>query len=230
MESTVGDWSPCWMLACHNFWHTALYYIEPADYEKALSIFDSQISERGKATGMMLDMVDAASLLLRLEIEGVDLGKERWRDLRSIVEPHIDDHVLVFNDAHISMVLSRLDGEDLVDKHASSIDNFVKAKHRGDNARLTRDLGEAICEAIIDHKNQRFEAAFDKLYPIRSQIYRIGGSHAQRDVFTQILIHSGLNSPNYVHKQLAIEIIDERRKMKPHSPLIERLLEKHKQT
>lgn len=35
---------------------------------------------------------------------------------------------LTFNDAHIAMVLSRLedDSEDLVDKHASSINNFVK--------------------------------------------------------------------------------------------------------
>ncbi|KAI1720119.1 tetratricopeptide repeat protein 38 [Ditylenchus destructor] len=232
MESTVGDWSPCWMLACHNFWHTALYYIEQADYESALSIYDREICDRSKATGMMLDMVDAASLLLRLEMEGVNLGHERWKALKCVVEPHIDDHTLTFNDAHIAMVLSRLedDSEDLVDKHASSINNFVKAQYRGDNAHITRDLGEAICEAIVDHKNRRFEAAFDKMYPIWSQVYRIGGSHAQRDVFTQVLIHSGLNSPNYVHKQRAIDIIEERRKMKPNSPLIDRLLEKHKKT
>lgn len=34
----------------------------------------------------MLDMVDAASLLLRLEMEGVNLGHERWKALKCVVE------------------------------------------------------------------------------------------------------------------------------------------------
>jgi hypothetical protein len=28
------------MLACHNYWHNALYYIEEQNYEAALNIFD----------------------------------------------------------------------------------------------------------------------------------------------------------------------------------------------
>lgn len=28
------------MLACHNYWHNALFYIEKGDFETALTIFD----------------------------------------------------------------------------------------------------------------------------------------------------------------------------------------------
>lgn len=28
------------MLACHNFWHNSIFYLEKDDYESALSIFD----------------------------------------------------------------------------------------------------------------------------------------------------------------------------------------------
>ncbi|KAJ1361579.1 hypothetical protein KIN20_020862 [Parelaphostrongylus tenuis] len=46
MESTVDDWRPGWILAAHNYWHVALYYVEKGDYEVALTIFDNEISER----------------------------------------------------------------------------------------------------------------------------------------------------------------------------------------
>ena len=77
----------------------------------------------------MLDMVDAASVLTRFDLEGQDPGRERWETLLGLVQPHTEDHVLAFNDAHIAMVLSRLDDEELVQKHSASIENFsVKAR------------------------------------------------------------------------------------------------------
>lgn len=126
------------MLACHNFWHTALFYVEKGDIEGAVSIYDkycffevtqvntaifSEIGRRGKS-GSMLDVVDAASLLLRLEFEGFEVGEHRWQSLVPLVEPHIDDHVLSFNDAHVSMVLTHAD-EQLSSKHMDSISRFV---------------------------------------------------------------------------------------------------------
>ncbi|KJH51931.1 hypothetical protein DICVIV_01912 [Dictyocaulus viviparus] len=40
MENTVDDWKHGWMLATHNYWHNALYYVEKGDHETALTIFD----------------------------------------------------------------------------------------------------------------------------------------------------------------------------------------------
>ncbi|VDM42063.1 unnamed protein product [Toxocara canis] len=88
METTVQDWSPCFMLACHNYWHTALLYLEKQNYETVLSYYDSEIASRSKS-GAMLDLVDAASILFRLHIEGVDVG-ERWNALLPVAEAHID--------------------------------------------------------------------------------------------------------------------------------------------
>lgn len=41
----------------------------------------------------MNDIADAASLLFRLDLEGVGVGN-RWRKLVPLVSSHIDDHVL----------------------------------------------------------------------------------------------------------------------------------------
>ncbi len=58
------------MLACHNFWHWAIYHIEKGEYQGAFDLFDSEIGPRAQKSGAMLDIVDACSLLYRLELEG----------------------------------------------------------------------------------------------------------------------------------------------------------------
>ncbi|PFX15896.1 Tetratricopeptide repeat protein 38 [Stylophora pistillata] len=44
-------------------------------------------------SGAMLDLVDASSLLYRLQMEGVDVN-DRWRELFHLWESHTDDHIL----------------------------------------------------------------------------------------------------------------------------------------
>ncbi|CAD5210113.1 unnamed protein product [Bursaphelenchus okinawaensis] len=219
MESTVNNWEPCWMIACHNFWHNALFYIEKGDYESALTIYDEQIGRRSKS-GAMLDLVDAASLLQRLKMEKFDVGKERWAFLIDLLEPHHDNHTLAFNDAHIAMVYSNCDDsktKELLD----SINNFDSPSQQG---RIVGNVGRIICEAVDSYNADRFNECFDKLFPIRHDIYTIGGSNAQRDVFNQIIVRSGLMSTSAQHNELVKTAIEERRTLKVHSPLMDRIV------
>ena len=66
------------------------------------------------------------------------------------------------------------------------------------------------------------------MYPIRFEIIQIGGSHAQRDVFSQILIHSALRSKDCNQRKHAKELIDERNALKMNSPLADRIVSYHK--
>ncbi|MCC5975648.1 MAG: hypothetical protein JJT81_16570 [Rubellimicrobium sp.] len=60
-------------LKVHNWWHRALCHIELDDPASALALFDGPVSS-GATT---LDLVDAAALLRRLDLIGVDVG-DRW--------------------------------------------------------------------------------------------------------------------------------------------------------
>uniref|UniRef100_A0A8D0HHD8 Tetratricopeptide repeat protein 38 n=1 Tax=Sphenodon punctatus TaxID=8508 RepID=A0A8D0HHD8_SPHPU len=44
MEQTEANWKDCDMLACHNYWHWALYFIDKGDYEAALTIYDTHVN------------------------------------------------------------------------------------------------------------------------------------------------------------------------------------------
>ncbi|KAE9553672.1 hypothetical protein FO519_003120 [Halicephalobus sp. NKZ332] len=225
LESTVADWEPCYILACHNFWHNALFYIDKGDYEAALRVYDEEIERRCRSNAM-LDIVDAASMLCRFEMEKVDVGN-RWKKLEPFTECHIGDHVLAFNDAHMSMIVSNLENDDLLEKHQKSMGEFVR-NGSGGNHRVTKDIGDQLSEGIIAFNKKKYEEAFDLIYPIRFEIIQIGGSHAQRDVFSQVLIHSALRSKDCNQRRHAKQLIDERNALKPNSPLADRIVAHHK--
>jgi len=54
----------------------------------------------------------------------------------------------------------------------------------------------------------------------------MGGSHAQRDVFWQLLIVSALKSSDKEHNAFARALLYERRALKPSSPLTQRLIKR----
>uniref|UniRef100_G1NXE9 Tetratricopeptide repeat protein 38 n=2 Tax=Myotis lucifugus TaxID=59463 RepID=G1NXE9_MYOLU len=44
MQRSEAHWKGSDMLACHNYWHWALYLIEKGEYEAALTIYDDHVS------------------------------------------------------------------------------------------------------------------------------------------------------------------------------------------
>ena len=51
-------------------------------------------------------------------------------------------------------------------------------------------VGLKLYEGMSDYMIEKYDQAAEKMLAIRDDVYRIGGSHAQRDIFTQALIHS----------------------------------------
>ncbi|KAL3095992.1 hypothetical protein niasHS_005751 [Heterodera schachtii] len=233
MESTENDWAPGNLFACHNYWHVALFYIEKGDFESALTVYDNEVLDRALSGGAWLSLTDAASLLARLELEGVEVGNERWHALIGLTGRHIADQLLAFSDAHIALVLNRPEKNEKLSKlateHAENVAQFASFG-TGDNARITRLLGKSLCDGIVAFQMGQFERTFDLVYPIRTQLYKISGSNAQRDIFTQMLLHTALRCSDNERRSKATVLIEERNKMKPNSAVIERLLQKHKQT
>ncbi|XP_034542176.1 tetratricopeptide repeat protein 38 [Notolabrus celidotus] len=225
MESREKDWKVCDMLASHNYWHWALYFIEKGEYEAALEILDSQIIKRCKASGSMLDMVDASSMLYRLEMEGVCV-KDRWREVLQVTEPHTDDHVTLFNDVHFLMA-------SLGAKQSATSQRLLEglqelAKKPGDNYqhKLAGTIGVSMCQAMMEYDQGNYSQAVDLLYPLRYSIVNMGGSDAQRDVFNQLLIHAAVKSEDKHQQKLGRCLLLERDAMRPGSPMTSRLMQR----
>ncbi|XP_013384664.1 tetratricopeptide repeat protein 38 isoform X2 [Lingula anatina] len=224
LSTTVRDWTTCGMLACHNFWHWAVYHIEKGEHTGAVDIFDSEVGERCKKSGAMLDIVDACSLLYRLELEGVNVG-DRWNDVFETCRPHTDDHILAFNDVHILMSCLGAKKKDVAKEMMESIREFVK-NGKGTNRDVTAEVGLPLCEAFEAYDSGDFARAVNLLNPLRYKVLSIGGSNAQRDVFNLFLINAALKSEDKMHHKLARCLLAERKCLKENAPMTDRLTER----
>ncbi|CAL1541985.1 unnamed protein product [Lymnaea stagnalis] len=224
LEKTDQYWQRCGMLACHNFWHWALYYIEIGDYDMALSIFDQEVSVRASKSGAMLDVVDVCSLLYRLQMEGVDV-RDRWDRVFSVCKSHLHDHIMAFNDLHILISCLGAAQENAVAELMQSIEEFIR-EGRGTNAEVTTHVGEKLFKAFIAYNDGDYAAAVDLVRPIRYKVVRIGGSHAQRDLVNLFLIQAAIKSTKPEHHKLARALLNERKLWKTNSPMTDRLLSK----
>ncbi|XP_075544316.1 tetratricopeptide repeat protein 38-like [Dermacentor variabilis] len=228
LSRTLADWEPCGMLACHNFWHWAVYHVEKGEVEAAIDIFDGQVSKRLRDSGAMLDYVDAASLLCRLQLREVPKQKlaSRWPGVFDVAQAHYDDRVLAFNQLHFLMAFLAVgdDGTQLVDLQPQR--DLGRREDGGwpvDQQRILAEVGLPVMQAMVAHNQGRFDDAAEKLSAVRYDLLRIGGSNAQRDVFDLLLIDAAIRSER--HTRLAEALLAERSLFRPKSPMLKSLNE-----
>ncbi|KAM4676943.1 tetratricopeptide repeat protein 38 [Discoglossus pictus] len=225
MQTTEQNWNGSDMLACHNYWHWTLYFIEKGEYEAALTLYDNHIAPKCFTSESMLDVVDNSSMLYRLQMEGVNIG-DRWKKLIPVTKKHTQDHVLIFNDLHFLMSSIGSKDHETTNLLMESLQEVAKSPGENHQHSMITNIGFPLCQALIEFDNGNYARAVELIHPIRYQIPDIGGSHAQRDIFNQVLIHAAINSNSKCHQNLARCLLVERDAMRPNSPLTERLMRK----
>ena len=101
--------------------------------------------------------------------------------------------MLAFTDTHTMMALAADKRFDAAEKLLASLRAFAKTP---DNfaAATMESATIPVCQALLDFAQDRHDAVVDGLLPLRYDLACIGGSHAQRDVFAQVLIESAIKS------------------------------------
>jgi hypothetical protein len=124
-----------------------------------------------------VDVQNAASMLLRLELRGVRVG-DRWEELADKAQARIGDCVSVFTLPHWMMALAAA-GRDAA---ARAMLDALK-----ENAStVVREVALPVCQAVLAHRRREHDQAVLLMSPLLGRLQELGGSHAQRDVFTQL--------------------------------------------
>ena len=204
----ANEWHDCSNFALHLKWHESLYHLELEQYDQVLALYDRDV--RAESTDEYLDIANAVSLLWRLEQADVEVGG-RWRELATRAESHLDDHALVFVDLHYVMALAAAGNERAVREILASCERFATSGE-GTEAEVMADVGLPLARALVAHRAGAFGSVVDELYPVRRRIRRIGASHAQRDVFSQLLIDAAWRGGRHAE---ARELLAERLAWRP---------------
>jgi tetratricopeptide (TPR) repeat protein len=214
--------SPSWdglnsFMFTHNWWHVALFEITNGEVDAALRIYDERCW--GVQPEYSQDQIGAVSLLARLEIAGMDVG-DRWQQLLPFLESRRDDIIQPFLTLQYLYGLARAESKLADDLLALIRSQAVSAVVTQDQA-LWREVGIPAAEALVAHARGDYDCAAARLSSVRAGLWRVGGSHAQRDLFEQILLDARLRSGQW---ELARKTLEQRRQWEPDSPILQRRL------
>ena len=193
----------------HIWWHKSLFHLELGKYESALAIYDGPLLHTLRP--LALNLCNASALLWRLDTLGCDVS-ERWRDLLTQWEGHADGKCLMFIDLHAAMAELRSGQEALAERRLGWMRET--ALSGAESASCYREVGIPLVEGLMAFHRGAYDQAVALLQPVRFDLWRIGGSHAQRDIvdwtLTEAAVRGGL-------RDVALSLAHERLGTRPRS-------------
>jgi hypothetical protein len=181
------SWAHCNNFRFHVWWHKALMHLDLGEHDAVLAVYDADI--RSEKTDDYRDIANAASLLSRLELEGVPVG-DRWEELAVLAERRATDGCLAFADLHYMLALCGGAREEA----ALGLIARMQATRPDDSEarRIIAHPGLHVAQGLLAFAEGEYSAAWLHLRAGRADLQSIGGSHAQRDVFDRITIEAAL--------------------------------------
>ena len=193
----------------HIWWHTAMFHLELEQFGDALKLYDGPLLRTIRPVGFSLS--DPAALLWRLDSLGCDVGR-RWQELLPRWEGHADGRGMVFTDMHATMTELRSDNEALAEARLAAMRQT--AVGAGEAAAMYREVGVPLVEGLLAFHRGDYAACVERLFPLRAEVWRIGGSRAQRDIVDWTLTAAALRAGR---KALALGLTYERLAGRPES-------------
>jgi hypothetical protein len=202
LESMQDTWTGLnSFMFTHLWWHLALFHLSQGRARRVLQIYDRYCWAVAKDYSQ--DQIGAVSLLARLELAGIDVAG-RWEDLASHLEARSHDTTLPF------LTLQYLYG--LARAGRLEAQTLLHAVHRAAEAAgpgvrsIWHDVALPACEGLYAHAVGDCDAAWRHLHRVLPRLSEAGGSHAQRDLFEQVLLDAAVKSGRLVQAQQMLEL------------------------
>ncbi len=190
LNATSPNWADS-ALAFHNWWHLALHQLELGDIPAALDVYDRLVHP--KATAVALELIDASQLLARIALRGGTVGS-RWQALADCWSQTTEGGFYVFNDLHALLAYAFAGREQDTRRMLSALERARTAP--GPTRRTCAPWAFPSRSPSWRWRRAGPAEAVERLLPIRSRSYRIGGSHAQRDLVQLTVAGAALASGN----------------------------------
>lgn len=183
-EWLVG-YAPAHQLYGHNYWHLALFELAAGNMDEVLSLYDRILKPSATTSTALGAIADAASLLWRCTLTERPASELPWAELAAWAGKAFPKAGMVWADAHCLLAWSATNDRERLETLVGQLRDRVAGGKLYAGSMLV-DLAEAyaaFAEGDWDHAANLFETT-------RPEVIRLGGSHAQRDVFEESLIEA----------------------------------------
>lgn len=183
----LPHYDPASPLHCHLAWHEAVFALQQGDVDTARALYRENIQPSAATSPPFFKLADAASLLWRLRLYGHDVAARAWAEVEELARTSFPKAGLAFADVH-TVIAAAGAGADSTPR-VEELEVLVAA------LRLPAGrVVPALARGIAAFAAGRYGDAARLLEDALPELARIGGSHAQRDVFIDTLILAHLRA------------------------------------
>ena len=189
----VDGWLPGYarasQLHCHLSWHLALFELGRGRVDRASAIYEDSIRPAVSLSAALGTLADSASFLWRCQLWGTGPAPLPWRDVRDFARRAFPKPSMAFADDHLVMALAAAGDDDGVTSRLAEL-RLMEKENRQPAGRVAAD----VAEAMVAYAQGDWARTITLLEPVFTELVRVGGSRAQRDVFEQTLLSAYLRA------------------------------------
>ncbi|MEH2531638.1 tetratricopeptide (TPR) repeat protein [Bradyrhizobium sp. AZCC 1588] len=182
----LSQWMPAHdrqsFLHGHLAWHVALTLLDAGNLDGALAIYEQHIKPADRPYPPLNIFTDGASLLWRLALAGQTGLEARWQDIAAYGEKYFPQAGAHFADVHFALATA-MTGSDALETRLAQLE-----ARAADGKLLPGQTAIDLCRGIRAFAEGDNAEAIRLLEPAVAELTRIGGSHAQRELWEDTLI------------------------------------------
>ena len=182
--------------------------IDLGDTDTALDLYDIRLVDDERVDAEAL--ADRVSALARFALLDVDVGY-RWPVLAKLWEPMMFDARSPFNDLHALLTFHYSNLGDL----AQALVECVRSEY--DRTIPMMRVGASVIEGVDALFQGDNDAALASLQDHFSEVNLIGGSHAQRDLVSQITLEAAVRAGEWASARAMLKERKLRRESMPYA-------------
>jgi hypothetical protein len=197
----LADWLPGFdnraPYHVHLSWHLALFELAMGHYQRALDVYEADIRPSVIAKSA-ISLSDSASLMWRLQMYGDAAVPARWEEVRTQAAPAAERPGPAFRDSHAALAFAAAGDDESLGR---MIDGLRAIADKGD--QLAGEVTLPLVQGINAFVHGQYGEAVRFMEPLfgqdasYSQLARIGGSHAQREVFEDTMLEAFLRAEQF---------------------------------
>jgi len=188
VEAWLPGYERAGQLHCHISWHLALFELARGNPGRVRELYADAIRPAVSHAPPLFNLADAASLLWRwqlYEADGEEAGGELggWAEIASRAKQHFPQAGIHFADVHAAFAEGASGDHDGAERRIGQ----SRARHAA--GRLAQGLVvPELCAGAAAFARGDYPSAVERLGAALPELARIGGSHAQREVFEDTYI------------------------------------------
>jgi len=190
VENWLQGYDRAGHLHCHLWWHLALFELARGNTERARAVYLDNIRPSVARAPPMLVLADAASFLWRWRF--YDMGPtldQEWAEVAAHARRHFPHASLGFADIHVALAEAATGDDEGLQSRIDGLQSLAR-----DGRLPPGEVAPALCAGVAALGHSDNAEAAQILEPALADLPRIGGSHAQREIFEDSLIVACLRS------------------------------------